>query len=201
MPTAAPAAASRRSGATRSRRSGTCSWARAAISAPAQTQLGGVRHRRHAALPDRTRSDGLCRPIRAHGAGAEGGIRSAADAAVGLHARTRSQPLWQERPERGIGSGLSSGSLSLRLRYEVTRQFAPYVGVSFERKFGQTADYASGRRRPFANRDHGRHTVLVLEGMSPEARARCPDACGPAKPAPRHPDNRRARLGRRDSGS
>ena len=67
-------------------------------------------------------------------------------------------------PERGIGSGLSSGSLSLRLRYEVTRQFAPYVGVSFERKFGQTADYASGRRRPFANRDHGRHTVLVLEG-------------------------------------
>ena len=66
--------------------------------------------------------------------------------------------------ERGIGSGLSSGSLSLRLRYEVTRQFAPYVGVSFERKFGQTADYASGRRRPFANRDHGRHTVLVLEG-------------------------------------
>ena len=43
-------------------------------------------------------------------------------------------------PERGIGSGLSSGSLSLRLRYEVTRQFAPYVGVSFERK--ATADYA-----------------------------------------------------------
>jgi len=31
-------------------------------------------------------------------------------------------------PERGIGSGLSKGSLSLRLRYEVTREFAPYVG-------------------------------------------------------------------------
>ncbi len=46
-------------------------------------------------------------------------------------------------PERGIGSGLSKGSLSLRLRYEVTREFAPYVGVSFERKFGRTADYAS----------------------------------------------------------
>lgn len=46
-------------------------------------------------------------------------------------------------PERGIGSGLSTGSLSLRLRYEVTREFAPYVGVSFERKFGQTASYAS----------------------------------------------------------
>lgn len=46
-------------------------------------------------------------------------------------------------PERGIGSGLSTGSLSLRLRYEVTREFAPYVGISFERKFGQTASYAS----------------------------------------------------------
>lgn len=45
--------------------------------------------------------------------------------------------------ERGIGSGLSTGTLSLRLRYEVTREFAPYVGVSFERKFGQTAQYAS----------------------------------------------------------
>ena len=32
-------------------------------------------------------------------------------------------------PERGIGSGLSKGSLSLRLRYEVTRQFAPYIGA------------------------------------------------------------------------
>ncbi|MFD4838000.1 copper resistance protein B [Achromobacter sp. NPDC058515] len=46
-------------------------------------------------------------------------------------------------PERGIGSGLSQGSLSLRLRYEVTREFAPYIGVSFERKFGQTARYAA----------------------------------------------------------
>ncbi|MDR6603673.1 copper resistance protein B [Achromobacter deleyi] len=46
-------------------------------------------------------------------------------------------------PERGIGSGLSTGSLSLRLRYEVTREFAPYIGASFERKFGQTASYAA----------------------------------------------------------
>ncbi|MBV2157799.1 copper resistance protein B [Achromobacter denitrificans] len=49
----------------------------------------------------------------------------------------------KDDPERGIGSGLSDGSLSLRLRYEVTREFAPYIGVSFERKFGQTARYAS----------------------------------------------------------
>ncbi|WP_413815407.1 copper resistance protein B [Achromobacter sp.] len=46
-------------------------------------------------------------------------------------------------PARGVGSGLSEGSLSFRLRYEVTREFAPYIGVSFDRKFGQTARYAS----------------------------------------------------------
>ncbi|WP_437340976.1 copper resistance protein B [Achromobacter aegrifaciens] len=45
--------------------------------------------------------------------------------------------------ERGVGSGLSDASFSLRLRYEVTREFAPYVGVSFGRKFGKTASYAS----------------------------------------------------------
>lgn len=44
---------------------------------------------------------------------------------------------------RGVGSGLSDASFSLRLRYEVTREFAPYVGVSFGRKFGKTASYAS----------------------------------------------------------
>lgn len=45
--------------------------------------------------------------------------------------------------QRGVGSGLSEASFSLRLRYEVTREFAPYVGVSFGRKFGKTASYAS----------------------------------------------------------
>jgi copper resistance protein B len=45
-------------------------------------------------------------------------------------------------PERGIGSGLSDVEVGLRLRYEVSRQFAPYVGVVWKGKFGQTADYA-----------------------------------------------------------
>jgi copper resistance protein B len=30
----------------------------------------------------------------------------------------------------------------VRLRYEVTRQFAPYIGVAWGGKFGQTADLA-----------------------------------------------------------
>ena len=45
-------------------------------------------------------------------------------------------------PERGVGSGLSSADFGLRLRYECHRQFAPYIGVSWQRKFGNTADMA-----------------------------------------------------------
>lgn len=43
-------------------------------------------------------------------------------------------------PVRGIGSGLSSVEAGLRLRYEFTRKFAPYIGVVRERAFGNTAD-------------------------------------------------------------
>jgi len=45
-------------------------------------------------------------------------------------------------PERGIGSGLSDIEAGLRLRYDITRKVSPYVGVSWNRKFGTTADYA-----------------------------------------------------------
>lgn len=48
----------------------------------------------------------------------------------------------QDVPENRIGAGLSSAELGMRLRYEITRQFAPYVGVSYEAKTGQTARYA-----------------------------------------------------------
>ncbi|WOX06906.1 copper resistance protein B [Microbulbifer pacificus] len=39
------------------------------------------------------------------------------------------------------GSGLSDIEAGLRLRYEFTPQFAPYVGVHYEKKFGNTADF------------------------------------------------------------
>ena len=42
----------------------------------------------------------------------------------------------------GIGSGLSTAEFGLRLRYEVRREFAPYVGVVWSRQFGGTADLA-----------------------------------------------------------
>jgi copper resistance protein B len=40
------------------------------------------------------------------------------------------------------GSGLSNAELGLRLRYEIRREFAPYIGVSYDRRFGRTADFA-----------------------------------------------------------
>ena len=48
----------------------------------------------------------------------------------------------QDIPALELGSGVSNIELGLRLRYEIKREFAPYVGVSFDRKFGGTADYA-----------------------------------------------------------
>lgn len=48
----------------------------------------------------------------------------------------------KDDPQREVGAGLSELDLGLRLRYEIRRQFAPYVGVSWKRQFGGTADYA-----------------------------------------------------------
>jgi copper resistance protein B len=45
-------------------------------------------------------------------------------------------------PERSLGAGLSTTDAGLRLRYEVRREFAPYVGVSWNHKWGETADLA-----------------------------------------------------------
>ena len=45
-------------------------------------------------------------------------------------------------PERGIASGLSTMDAGLRLRYEVRREFAPYIGVSWKQRFFGTADLA-----------------------------------------------------------
>ena len=42
----------------------------------------------------------------------------------------------------GIGSGLSSAEAGLRLRYEIVPEFAPYVGVQYEREFGDTARFS-----------------------------------------------------------
>ena len=47
----------------------------------------------------------------------------------------------QNDPDTHTGSGLSDIEAGLRLRYEFTPQFAPYIGVNYEKKFGNTADF------------------------------------------------------------
>ena len=51
-------------------------------------------------------------------------------------------------PRDDTGAGISDMQLGLRLRYDPTRQFAPYVGVVWVRHFGETADWIQQRREP-----------------------------------------------------
>lgn len=44
----------------------------------------------------------------------------------------------QDTRELGIGAGLSDAEVGLRLRYDIRREFAPYVGVQYRRAFGET---------------------------------------------------------------
>jgi copper resistance protein B len=46
----------------------------------------------------------------------------------------------KDDPERQIGAGFSDLQLGVRLRYEVHRQLAPYLGVAWVRRLGKTAD-------------------------------------------------------------
>ncbi|HEX6041907.1 copper resistance protein B [Longimicrobium sp.] len=48
----------------------------------------------------------------------------------------------QEVPEFGVGSGINDVELGLRLRYEIRREFAPYVGYTRTRLLGGSADFA-----------------------------------------------------------
>lgn len=51
----------------------------------------------------------------------------------------------KDDPQRGIGSGLSDAELGVRLRYEIRREFAPYIGVVWRQRFGRTADFARAK--------------------------------------------------------
>ncbi len=48
----------------------------------------------------------------------------------------------QEVPKFGVGSGLNDMTFGIRIRREIRREFAPYIGVSYKRLFGGTADFA-----------------------------------------------------------
>ncbi len=73
-----------------------------------------------------------------------------------LQPRLEASASAREDLEFGRGAGLTHGSLALRARYEIRREFAPYAGVVWERRFGETADLAR------AAGDDVRETMLVV---------------------------------------
>jgi copper resistance protein B len=58
----------------------------------------------------------------------------------------------KDDPATRIGSGVSDVQFGLRLRYEIRRQSAPYIGVNWVRRIGTTADYARQDRQPVLDR-------------------------------------------------
>jgi copper resistance protein B len=54
----------------------------------------------------------------------------------------------QADPARGIGTGLSDLDSGLRLGYQISRKFAPYIGFTFSSTFGETATFARQAGEP-----------------------------------------------------
>ena len=54
----------------------------------------------------------------------------------------------KDDPARLVGNGLSSIDAGLRLRYEFSRKFAPYIAVVYQGVFGVTAAYAWSEGEP-----------------------------------------------------
>lgn len=51
----------------------------------------------------------------------------------------------QDVPELSIGSGFSTAEIGARLRYELQPRFAPYVGIEYQRAFGDTREFRRAR--------------------------------------------------------
>lgn len=58
-----------------------------------------------------------------------------------LQPRIEAELSAQDIPSRGVGAGLSKIEVGARLRYEIAREFAPYIGVEYEAATGRTADF------------------------------------------------------------
>ena len=84
--------------------------------------------------------------------GARTALRVEADYDIALTQRLILQPRAElnayGRSDRraGVGAGLSGAELGLRLRYQIRREFAPYVGLEWSRRFGRSADFAREER-------------------------------------------------------
>ncbi len=95
------------------------------------------------------------------GSGGQVQLKVEAEYEVLLTNRLILQPLVEataslkNEPEAGIGSGIGKLEGGLRLRYEINRRFAPYVGIAHERAMGNTVDIAR------TNGSHLRDTRVV----------------------------------------
>jgi copper resistance protein B len=58
-----------------------------------------------------------------------------------LQWRSEAELYGRSDPARRIGAGLSTVEAGVRLRYEFTRRFAPYVGFEVDHAFGETGDF------------------------------------------------------------
>jgi copper resistance protein B len=57
----------------------------------------------------------------------------------------------QDDPAIQFGSGLARYEVGLRLRYEIAKEFAPYIGVSYEQFTGNTANFVAAEGGPTSN--------------------------------------------------
>ncbi|RFF73812.1 copper resistance protein B [Xanthomonas campestris pv. campestris] len=65
-----------------------------------------------------------------------------------LQPRVEADVALTDDDRRRIGSGLEEVEAGLRLRYEITRKFAPYIGWVHSRRFGDSAQRADGDDTP-----------------------------------------------------
>lgn len=59
-----------------------------------------------------------------------------------LQPRAELHVAFQDIPDRSLGAGLTDANFDLRLRYEIEREFAPYIGVRYGLLAGETANIA-----------------------------------------------------------
>lgn len=59
---------------------------------------------------------------------------------LALQPRLETEIALSDAADYNIGSGFTQVELGLRMRYEITRKFAPYIGVEWERKLGETGN-------------------------------------------------------------
>lgn len=75
-----------------------------------------------------------------------------------LQPRLEANAYGKRDAERQLGAGLSDLAVGVRLRYEIWREFAPYVGIERTGKFGTTADYAR-------DADEDTHDTQLVAGL------------------------------------